>query len=147
MSNAACAFVGARRAWDDEPAGVSDGVVVDVAALRQGFAELLRERERCCRGGGNPKGTPSLLLAVCGAPSTITHLGHIVIVLRRSPAPVASSSPSSRYRAEGNLPHPQLDQETEGHHRAERVLNTEVPYVRYLDQLNREDVRLHQPHY
>ena len=29
-----------------------DGVVVDVAGLRQGFAELLRERERCCRGGG-----------------------------------------------------------------------------------------------
>ena len=28
-----------------------DGVVVDVAGLRQGFAELLRERERCCRGG------------------------------------------------------------------------------------------------
>ena len=28
-----------------------DGVVVDVAVLRQGFAELLRERERCCRGG------------------------------------------------------------------------------------------------
>ena len=31
-----------------------DGVVVDVADLVQGFAELLRERERerCCRGGG-----------------------------------------------------------------------------------------------
>ena len=29
-----------------------DGVVVDVAGLVQGFAELLRERERCCRGGG-----------------------------------------------------------------------------------------------
>ena len=29
-----------------------DGVVVDVAGLRQGFAKLLRERERCCRGGG-----------------------------------------------------------------------------------------------
>ena len=29
-----------------------DGVVVDVAALWQGFAELLRARERCCRGGG-----------------------------------------------------------------------------------------------
>ena len=28
-----------------------DGVVVDVAGLRQGFAELLRERERCSRGG------------------------------------------------------------------------------------------------
>ena len=39
---------------------------------------------------------------------------------------------------------PLLDQEFEGRHRAERVLNTEVPYVRYLD---REDVRLHQPRY
>ena len=29
-----------------------DGVVVDVAGLWQGFAKLLRERERCCRGGG-----------------------------------------------------------------------------------------------
>ena len=29
-----------------------DGVVVDVAGCRQGFAELIRERERCCRGGG-----------------------------------------------------------------------------------------------
>ena len=37
-----------------------------------------------------------------------------------------------------------LDQEGEGRHRAERVLNTEVSYVRYLD---REDVRLHQPRY
>ena len=26
---------------------------------------------------------------------------------------------------------PLLDQELEGHHRAERVLNSEVPYVRY----------------
>ena len=33
-----------------------DGVVVDVAGLRQGFAELLRERERCCRGGGRGVG-------------------------------------------------------------------------------------------
>ena len=40
---------------------------------------------------------------------------------------------------------PLLDQEFEGRHRAERVLNTEVPYVRYLDRLDREDVRLHQP--
>ena len=37
-----------------------------------------------------------------------------------------------------------LDQEFEGRHRAERVLNVEVPYVRCLD---REDVRLHQPRY
>ena len=39
---------------------------------------------------------------------------------------------------------PLLDQELEGHHRAERVLNTEVPYVWYFDRLDREDVRLHQ---
>ena len=37
-----------------------------------------------------------------------------------------------------------LDREFEGRHRAERVLNSEVPYVRYLDLLDREDVRLHQ---
>ena len=28
------------------------------------------------------------LLAVCGAPSTIFHLGHIIAEFRRSPAPV-----------------------------------------------------------
>ena len=41
---------------------------------------------------------------------------------------------------------PLLDQEFEGRYRVKRVLNTEVPYVRYLDWLDREDVRLHQPH-
>ena len=81
-------------------------------------------------GTGHPKGTTDNLLAVCGAPSTVTHLGHIVVVLRRSPAPVTSSSPSPCCRAVGTLPRPQLDQEYEGRHRAERVLNTEVPYVR-----------------
>ena len=40
---------------------------------------------------------------------------------------------------------PLLDQEFEGRHRAERVLNTEVSYIWYLDRLDREDVRLHQP--
>ena len=40
---------------------------------------------------------------------------------------------------------PLLDQELEGCHRAERVLNTEVPYIWYLDRLDHEDVRLHQP--
>ena len=33
-----------------------------------------------------------------------------------------------------------LDQEGGGRHRAERVLNTEVSYVRYLDRLDREEV-------
>ena len=40
-----------------------------------------------------------------------------------------------------------LDQEGGGRHRAERVQNAEVPYVRCLDRLDREDVRLHQLHY
>ena len=63
---------------------------------------------------GHPIDTQVDLLVVCGAPSTVTHLGHIVVVLRRSPAPVTSSSPSPRHRADGTLPRPQLDQEFEG---------------------------------
>ena len=39
---------------------------------------------------------------------------------------------------------PLLDQELEGRHHAECVLNTELTYVRYLDRLDREDVQLHQ---
>ena len=39
---------------------------------------------------------------------------------------------------------PLLDQELEGRHRVERVLSAEVLYVRYLDRLDREDVRLHE---
>ena len=57
-------------------------------------------------------------------PSTVTHLGHIVVVLRQSPAPVTSSSASPHHHADGPLPRPQLDQELEGRRRAERVLNT-----------------------
>ena len=65
-------------------------------------------------------------------PSTDFHLGHIVIVLRRSPASVTSSSLSTRRRADETLPRPQLDLEFEGRHRAERVQIAEVPCVRYL---------------
>ena len=32
-----------------------------------------------------------------------------------------------------------------GRHQAERVLNSEVPCIRYFDRSDREDVRLHQP--
>ena len=98
-------------------------------------------------GRGHPKGTPRFVLALCGAPSTVTHLGHIVVVLRRSPAPVTSTSSSPCRRADGTLPRPQLDLEFEGCHRAERVQITEVPCVWYMDRLDREDVRLHQPRY
>ena len=67
---------------------------------------------------------------MCGAPSTDFHLGHIVVVLRRSPASVTSSSPSPRRRADETLPRPQLDLEFEGRHRAERVQIAEVPLIR-----------------
>ena len=46
-----------------------DGVVVDVAGLRQGFVELLRERERCCRGGGRRQGL------WCGCPPSPLYIG------------------------------------------------------------------------
>ena len=69
---------------------------------------------------------------MCGAPSTVTHLGHIVVVLRQSPAPITSSSPSPRRRADGTLPRPQLDLEFEGCHRDERVQIAEVPSVQDL---------------
>ena len=49
-----------------------DGVVVDVAGLRQGFTELLRERERCCRGGGR---RPRLCVAALPPPLYIGPLG------------------------------------------------------------------------
>ena len=67
------------------------------------------------RRKGHPLETQQLiinLLAVCGAPSTIIHLGHIVAVLRRSPASVASSTPSPRRRADEAL----LDREFAGRH-------------------------------
>ena len=65
-------------------------------------------------------------------PSTIFHLGHIVATLRRSPASVASSSSSSHHRADGTLPRSSAGSEFVGRHRAERVLNSQVPCVRYL---------------
>ena len=83
-------------------------------------------------GGGHPIDTQVDFLAVCGAPSTDFHLGHIVVVLRRSPASVTSSSPSTRRRADETLPRPQLDLEFEGHHQVERVQIAEVSCIRYL---------------
>ena len=75
----------------------------------------------------------------------ILHQGHIVAVLRRSPT---TGEHQHRHHAvvltELSLD-TLLDQEFEGRHRDEHVLNTEVPYVLYLDWLDREDVRLHQP--
>ena len=69
---------------------------------------------------------------MCGAPSTIFHLGNIVAVLRQSPASVASSTPSSCRHADKTLPQHSAGSEFEGCHRVERVLNSEVPCVWYL---------------
>ena len=57
------------------------------------------------RGQGAPKDTQVELFQPCAVPpSTETHLGHTVAVLRRSPAPVTSSYPSPRRRADETLP-------------------------------------------
>ena len=39
MHRVACASTGARRAWDDEPAGVSDGVAVRPSRRTEGCRE------------------------------------------------------------------------------------------------------------
>ena len=39
MHRAACASTGARRAWDDEPARVSDGVAVRPSRRTEGCSE------------------------------------------------------------------------------------------------------------
>ena len=49
MSSAACAAVGVRRAWDDEPAGVSDGVVVRPSRRTEGCSE-----DACCSFPAGP---------------------------------------------------------------------------------------------
>ena len=83
-------------------------------------------------------------------PSTIIHLDNIIAVLRRSPASVEHHH---RHHAvvltEPSLD-PLLDQEFEGHHQAERVLKSEVPYVWYwidwivktFDYINRVNLTL-----
>ena len=81
-------------------------------------------------GGGHPIDTQVDFLAVCGVPSIDFQLGYIVVVLRRSPASVTSSPPSTRRRADETLPRPQLDLEFVGRHRAERVHIAEVSYLR-----------------
>ena len=74
------------------------------------------------RGRGHPIDTQveqvDLFQPCAVPPSTVSHLGYIVAVLRRSPASVASSSPSSRRRADGTLPRSSA--------------GSEVPYVPYL---------------
>ena len=53
-------------------------------------------------------------------------------MLRRSPAEITSPSPSPRCRADETLPQHSAGSEFEGRHRAERMLNSDMPYVRYL---------------
>ena len=43
MHSAACVSVGALQAWDDEPAGVSDGVAVRPSRDTEGYRE-----DACC---------------------------------------------------------------------------------------------------
>ena len=104
-----------------------DGVVVDVAALRQGFAELLRARERCCRGGGRRQ-----RLCVCCPPSPTT----IFVFPRCLAKPCWNPPPPSppRRRAAGvsiNLSFPIAGSRRRRRRCTVRVLNAEVPSVRH----------------
>ena len=82
---------------------------------------------------------------MCGAP-----LHHIPPRSYRrgvwaKPCAGRTSSSSPRRRADGTHPRHFAGSKSGDRHRAERVMNSEVPYVRYLDRSDREDVRLHQP--
>ena len=72
--------------------------------------------------------------------STVHTLGHIFVVLRRSPAEIASPSPSPCRRAAGTHPLPRrlAGSRRRGCHQAERVLNAEVPSIRYFIGLDRD---------
>ena len=52
MSNAACTSMGARRAWDDELAGVSNGVAVRPSRRTEGCSE-----DACCLFPARPLAT------------------------------------------------------------------------------------------
>ena len=69
---------------------------------------------------------------MCGAPYTKLHLDYTVAVLRRSPASVEHHHRHHARRADETLPQHSAGSEFEGRHRAERVLNSEVPCIRYL---------------
>ena len=60
------------------------------------------------------------------------------MVLSQILVPVASSSPSPLV-LEKLFPKALLDREFAGRHRAERVLNAEVPYVRYRGSVKTYD--------
>ena len=49
MHRAACVATGARRAWDDEPAGVSDGVAVRPSRHTEGCS-----KDACCAFPAGP---------------------------------------------------------------------------------------------
>ena len=100
---------------------------------------------------GHPLETTTNCSKPCAAsPSMVYSSSHIHVVLRRSPARITSPSPSPRCRADETLPQHSAGSEFEGRHRAERVQNSEVPYVRYLigwiaktfDYINRVNLML-----
>ena len=78
-------------------------------------------------------------------PSTILHLDNTVAELRRSPASVEHHHRHHAVALTKLSLNTRLDRRAGDRHRAERVLNSEAPYVRCLDRSDREDVRLHQP--
>ena len=80
-------------------------------------------------------------------PSTIVLLDNIIAVLRQSPALVVHHHRhhASVHAGVLTLVVHSAGSESEGRHRAERVQELEGVVLSVLDQLGREDVRLHQP--
>ena len=83
-------------------------------------------------------------------PSTIAHLNNTVAVLRRSPASVEHHHRHHAVVLTELSLDTFLDQEFEGRHRTERVLNSEMSYIWYLigwitktfDYINRVNLTL-----
>ena len=77
-------------------------------------------------------------------PSTIIHLGHIIAVLRRSLVPVASSSPSSRCRADKALPRHSAGSWVRGTSPSWTCADHGGVVRSVLGSVDCEDVQLHQ---
>ena len=78
-------------------------------------------------------------------PSTIIHLGYIIAMFTRSPAPVEHHHRHHAVVLMELIPQHSAGSEFEGRHRAERVPELGGVMLSVLDRSGREDIRLHQP--
>ena len=82
---------------------------------------------------------------MCGAPSTVYTSGHIVVVLRRSPARITSPSLSPRCHADESLPRHFAGSRVRGTSSSRTCAELGGVVRSVLDRSKREEVRLDQP--